>query len=241
MTSHFKDLRTLKELIRTYQVRFSIQSSDVVLCGRTAQVTFHLELSGHHDGKCGGAFCLGCNHVLRVLFEVADALRDFERKAVRRAGYVYQNRGLCGSAPERDREVVLGLRLTVQRPFARASSGWGWEFVEGVISALTGLGCRDGTSEAVPECQPCVDAHVELDPRRDVGIGSYRCGPSARSATDCGRTEHGHDPSASEPGVLYITRRSGNGVLTYAQLHPQQQGISRPAAPIRVAAAKSVG
>jgi hypothetical protein len=156
MRPHITGSETLRDFIRTYQVTFSIQSSDVVLSGRTAQVTFHLELSGHHDGKCGGVFCLGCNHVLRVLFEVADALRDFESKAVKRAGYVYENSALCGSRRERDREVVLGLRLTVRRPFARASNGWGWKFVEGVTSALTGLGCRDGATEGVSECGACV-------------------------------------------------------------------------------------
>lgn len=155
MRSYIADSRTLRDFIRAYQVCFSIQLSDVVLCGRTAQVTFHLELSGHHDGKCGGDFCLGCNHVLRVLFEVTDALRDFERKAIKRAGYVYENSALCGSGRGRDREVVLGLRLTVRRPFARASGGWGWKFVEGVTSALTGLGCRDGSTEGVSEGRAC--------------------------------------------------------------------------------------
>lgn len=160
MKSDTTDSPTLRDLIRTYQVNFSIQSSDVAISGRTAQVTFHLELSGYHDGKCGGALCLGCNHVLRVLFEVADALRDFEREAFKRAGYVYEKSESCGSSRARDREVVLGLRLTVRRSFARAGGGWGWKFVEGVTSALTELGCRDRAAQGVSDCR------LGLDPIR---------------------------------------------------------------------------
>jgi len=216
MRPHISDSRTLRDLIRTYQVSFSIQSSDVVLCGRTAQITFHLDLSGHHDGNCAGAFCLGCNHVLRVLFEVADVLRDFESKAVKRAGYVYENSALCGSRRERKREVVLGLRLTVRRPFARATGGWGWKFVDGVTSALTGLGCRDGAAEGASECGACVSGvREETDQQPAVCHGRPSSGGS--------------------------TREDANGVLTYGQFHARQQGISGPMAPVRVAVAKSVG
>lgn len=157
MTLHITNSPTLRDLIRTYQVSFTIQSSDVAICGRVAQATFHLKLRGYHDGKCGGAFCLGCNHVLRVLFEVADTLRPFEREAFKRAGYVYEKGAGCASGRGRDhREVVLGLRLTVRRAFAQASGGWGWQFMERISSALTKLGCHDRSTEMVPESRLCL-------------------------------------------------------------------------------------
>jgi len=147
--SHSIDGSALKDLIHMYQVSFVLQSSDTAICGRAAEVTLRLELRGRHDGQCSGVFCLGCNHVLRVLFEVADALRAFEREAFKRAAYAYQNNAGSGSGQRCNREVVLGLEMSVRRPFARASGGWGWRFLDRLTAALTKLGCRDRSTDAL--------------------------------------------------------------------------------------------
>ncbi len=153
MRSQIAGSRPLRDLVRTYRAGFAIQSSDVEIRGRVVQVTFHLELSGYHDGRCDDAFCLSCNHVLRVLFEVADALRPIERDAFKRAGYEKRAHYASGRGPHR--EVALGLDLTVRRRFPRATGGWGWAFVERIRATLMELGCRDRAAEEFRDCRPC--------------------------------------------------------------------------------------
>jgi hypothetical protein len=152
MGSQITDSRSLRDLVHAYRIGYTIQSSDVDIRGRVAQVTFHLELSGYHDGRCDDAFCLSCNHALRVLFEIADALRPIERDAFERAGYGYAKRAHVPSGRERYREVALGLDLTIRRKFPQARGGWGWGIVERIRAALTELGCEDRAAEEFQGC-----------------------------------------------------------------------------------------
>lgn len=162
MRSKITDSRPLRDLIHTYRVGFTIQSSDVDIRGCVAQVTFHLELSGSHDGCCDGAFCLNCNHVLRVMFEIADALRAMDREVFKQTGYGNAKRAHVVSGGGRHREVALGLDLTIRRRFPRATAGWGWGFVERIKASLTQLGCGDRAAEEFRHCPESVEASAAI-------------------------------------------------------------------------------
>ncbi len=159
MTSQPTDSLALRDLIHRYQVTFRLQYAGVQICESMVQVTFFLSLKGHYNeqGKCGPALCSNDNRVLQVLLDVADTLPPFEQ-AFKRAGCDWEKRAHYSSGRGRGREVALGVEMTIRRPFAQATDGWGWKFLRLVTVALTELGCRDrGTGEfatAHPYVQP---------------------------------------------------------------------------------------
>lgn len=158
MRSKTTDSRPLRDLVRTYRAGFTIQSSDVEIRGCVAQITFHLELSGSHDGCCDGVFCLNCNHVLRVLFEIADALRAMESEVCKQTGYGNAKRAHVVSGGGRHREVALALDLTIRRRFPRATAGWGWGVVERIGASLNELGCENRRAEEFRDYPESVEA-----------------------------------------------------------------------------------
>lgn len=159
MRSQPTDSRALRDMIRRYQISFRMEYAGVQICERIGQISFYLRLKGEYNeqGKCGPSLCSNDHRVLQVLLDVADTLPPCEQ-AFKRAGYDWEKRVHYNSGRGRGREVTLGLEMTIRRPFAQATDGWGWKFLRLVTVALTELGCRDrATGEFV-------DAHPYMQP-----------------------------------------------------------------------------
>lgn len=157
MKSLVNDSPSLRRLVRTYDINFTIQLGDVETRRRVVEASFLLHCVGRHDGNgtCECAPCPACIRVLQTLLGVADAIQPFGHETLPQSRRECEKRIYFASAPGRGREVTLGLELRVRRSFGRATNGWALAFMEDISAALIELGCRNREDAEVADPRSC--------------------------------------------------------------------------------------
>lgn len=165
----------LRDSVRLYNAGFRISPGQVEVRGRVVEITFHIQVSGSHEGQRGNANtpCRACVGVLKTLFDIADLLLPFEREALKRIGkherymhYSRESNGQCG--------ISLAIAVKARRPFERADDGWAMEFWREVARLLRSYGCRElPAAETAAEAVPIHQASRRFGLGRPDDIDSF--------------------------------------------------------------------
>lgn len=162
MKAQVNETPSLRSSVRVYDISFTIQLGEVEIRRRVVEASFLVRLAGRHDGygNCGGAPCPSCISVLRTLLGVADAIQPFEHRTLPQPSFVSEESIYFASAQGREREVALRLEIRVRRPFARATNGWAFAFMEDISAVLTGIGCTNLEDTEVANSQYCPPVEI---------------------------------------------------------------------------------